>query len=203
MRRGIVFNIKEGIRNLRLLPKQSLKYFSLLLINHLFLIVFFSFYVNLNYMKELSVINTGPFPFSLSLLTTTNKLDGLIILFFVINLIFLLTTIHTNMIFIKEYLKLNSAEIRLILKLKGKSNLVRTPIIYSAFLINILSITLILNAIRVPYRRLFNFINTKSNFALKMLDYNDYNISLLAFLFLITSIIVIFSSYFLFWNMKK
>ncbi len=72
MHRRIVFNIKEGMRNLRLLSKQSLKYFSLLLINHLFLVMLFSLYVNLNYMKELSVINTGPFSFSLSLLTTTN-----------------------------------------------------------------------------------------------------------------------------------
>lgn len=203
MHRRIVFNIKEGMRNLRLLSKQSLKYFSLLLINHLFLVMLFSLYVNLNYMKELSVINTGPFSFSLSLLTTTNKLDGMILLLFVISLIFLLITIHTNMMFIKEYLKLNSAEIRLILKLKGSNNLVRTPIIYSAFFINLLSIILVLNGIRVVYGRLFDFISTKSNLSLKMLNYNDFNISLLVFLFLITSIIVIFSSYFLFWNVEK
>ncbi len=107
------------------------------------------------------------------------------------------------MMFIKEYLKLNSAEIRLILKLKGSNNLVRTPIIYSAFFINLLSIILVLNGIRVVYGRLFDFISTKSNLSLKMLNYNDFNISLLVFLFLITSIIVIFSSYFLFWNVEK
>ncbi len=199
---GIGFNIKEGIRNLCLLPRQSLVYFLFLLINHLFIIIFFSIYVNLNYMKELSVINSASFSLSISLLPTTNKLDSIILLLFVTSLIFLLLTIHTNKIFIKKYLKLNSAEIQLIWKLNGKNNLVRTPIIYSAFIVNFFSIILILAIIKAPYRKLFKFV-TENNPGLKMLDYNGFNISLFIFLFLITTIVVVFSSYFLFWDMKK
>ncbi len=202
MHSAIGFNIKEGLRNIYLLPKQSLVYFTFLLINHFFIITFFSIYVNLNYMKELSTMNTVPLSFSVTLLPKIYQVDDIILILFVTSLIFLLLTIHTNKIFIKKYLKLNSAEIRLISKLKGKSKLVRTPIIYSAFLLNFFSIVLILSIIKVPYTRFFDYLSGY-NPGLKILDYNGFNISLFVFLFLITEIIVVLSSYFLFWDMKK
>lgn len=203
MPRDIFLNLQEGVRNVKLLPKQSLFYCFFSLINHFFVIIFFIVYINLNYFKEALAITIIPLSSNILLLTAVNNIDGLILLLLFMSLIFLIITVYINMVFIKQYLLLNIHEIRLILRLKGSGNLVRVPIIYTALMINVLSIVLVTNIIKIPYRILYELINKKNNMGLKLLEYNHFDISLLVLLFIITVLVVIFTCYILHWNLQK
>lgn len=202
MHSDICFNIREGYRNISMLPKLSLFYGITSLCNQLLISILLCIYINLNYYKEYTQASVFSTSFRIIFFPLAKRIDLLLVLLLFVTLLLVYLTVLINKLFIKKYLLLNQNEIQLISKLKGKNNLVRTPVIYTSFIINFLSSIIVSYLIKIPYKLLVNIINSNKP-GLKLLAYSHFDTSLFVYLFVLTIIAVIATIYFMFWEFQK
>lgn len=202
MPENLIFNISESLRNIRWLPRQSIRYLITLALNHLLLVLFFIFCININYLDQVFAVNVFPLSLNTLLIPILYKYNGLRLILFFLLIILLFSLIFTNKKYVKKYMNFNKNEIELIKKLKGNMALVTRPIIITAFFINLTSLILILNYTKLFYSYIFK-ITVEKTHLFTLLNFDYFNISLFLFLFLITSIVLILTCYFLFWDFKN
>ncbi|MFP4661967.1 MAG: hypothetical protein ACLFPF_07250 [Halanaerobiales bacterium] len=203
MHKNFIFNLQESIRNVGFLPKHSITFCLLLFLNYFIFIILFLAYINLKYLKEV-VTNEGiPYLLNYFMFNSLDQIDIVILLLVLMIVVFLLINIYTNKTYIKKYYELNKHEMKLLLMLQGKKNLVRTSIIYTGLFINLLPIIFLINWVKVPYKRMFNLLNEKSSSAISLLEYNCFDTSLLILLLTTTVVIVISINHYLYWKLKK
>lgn len=173
----IIFNLQESYRNIRFLPGKTGLYFLALIGNHFFFSSFYILYLNYYYQS----VKALP---SIFVLPESNVLTLLLI-------VFTGSFFFANNKFIKAYLKLNYNEIKLIKKLNVNPSFVRNPIIFTSFSINLCSLLTTINIIKIFYNNIYNS-------GITLLHFENFVISLFIILFIISTIILLGTVYYLF-----
>lgn len=186
--------LKEIYRNIRLNNKKMFRYFIFLSLNYTVLIIIFISCINLNYFK----VNIRIMPVAYNILPVSifKNTGGLRLLLFFLFIIFIYYFIKTNKYFINKNIIFFKREIKLIKILKGDNRLVVKPVIYTAIFINTISLLIVIYLLKKVYSLLYDIININNK--IKLLKFDYFDTTLFMFLFIITSVSVILTSYILF-----
>ena len=125
----IVFTLQESYRHIIFLPLKSSLYLLSLSLNHFLSTFLYTLYININ--------SHHPYDTFLFLL-----------IFFSFAAYFFI-----NIKFIRDYLKLNHNEIKLVKKLKANPAYIRKPLILTSLIVNFTSLLLVINLTRIFYNR--------------------------------------------------
>lgn len=195
------FILQEVIRSIVLNKKYALSFFVFLSLNYLLLILVFTAAININYLIESYYSGLLPFALETLLIFLVNRIVFLKFLFFISFLISTLILVYLNKKYIDTFIILYQHEIKLVNKLSCNNKMVRLPLLLTAFIINVVSLGIVFLLSGFIYRYSCVMIGqylTGFNF----IKYQNFNISLLFFLSLITAGGIFSSSRFLFWKHK-
>ncbi|MFW5992040.1 MAG: hypothetical protein ACOCQN_02485 [Halanaerobiaceae bacterium] len=192
------FIVKEILRNARLNSKKLLRHFFFLALSYMLIIIIIISSVNLNYYKQIIKIMSVSFNISwIPVFKDTEYMRLLLIFSFIVFLYFF---IRINRVFITENIKFYCYEINLIKMLNADNMIIKKPIIYTAIIINTLSLFAVINIIKFFYS--FIYLVIDQSYSNKILQFNYYDTSLFVFLLIITSLVLILTAYFIFYRKR-
>lgn len=199
---NFLFNLYVGFKFVKRYPLQSLKYFLMVSTNYILISIFFVGLININILNKnyLSVFKPGFFNIVISMIIDNYYILYIVIIFIMFFLLLMLVNINKN--YLKIYFKYCHQEIILVKKLKGNINIISNPIIYLGIIINFLCLIIIYNLTKKIYVYLIVFVNLYSK-NLKFLEFTKFDTFFVISMLFITLSTLIFTTHYLFWNIKR
>ena len=190
-----IFALKEACRNIILNQISSLTFFLLICLNIFLIAGSFIFFVNTNYFFEiLALAGIAGFYLKLPLINTVDPLL-LFQLFITFSLGFCLY--YINQIFLERYLFFYLDEIKLMIKLDCSGDMIKRPLLYTAYLINAFAIITVFSIIVLLYNALFQLLAERFSF---LLQFTMFNTTLIVILVICSWGAIVAAGHYLFWQ---